>query len=71
MLRCPEVRIGNNRSPYFDFFFPPLQPSIVKYLLFLKRNRYMCFTATECQKSEFFVLIKLLKGSYFRSVVFQ
>lgn len=24
MLRCPEVRVGNNRSAYFDFFFPSL-----------------------------------------------
>lgn len=31
----------------------------------------MCFTATECRKSEFFVLRKPLKGSYFGSVLFQ
>lgn len=72
MLGCPEVRKRNNCSAYFDFFFLSSLATIhseINTFFFLKIN--WCFTATECWKSEFFVRLKPLKGSYFGSVALQ
>lgn len=74
MLGCPEVRKTNNCTAYFDFFsfLSCNHPQWNKYLFFLlKMNWCVCFTATQCPKSDFFKLLKPLKGFYFGSVVFQ
>lgn len=73
MVGYPEVRKRNNCSAYFDFFLSSLATIHIEIntFFFLKINWCACFTATECQKSEFFLLLKPLKGSYFGSLLFQ